>query len=117
MTRGNTRHPRRTTPHAVEHPTTVDIGWAAGFFEGEGSVGFQASPVAKVGQKDAWPLERLQRLFGGSFAKTSWGGLQWSLHGSQARGFLLTIYSLLSPRRRAQVREVLLMDRLYEHAE
>ena len=62
---------------ATERPTMLDIAWAAGIFEGEGS----CSPMriyntkrqkswivarAEVAQKDPWLCHRLRALFGGS---------------------------------------------------
>ncbi len=99
-----------------EHPTTIDIAWAAGLYEGEGSAGdtkatrtnSRADTLAKVGQKDPWILHRLKALFGGHIYRYRLKGGEffyvWQVHGTLARGFLMTIYSRLSPRRRTQVR-------------
>jgi hypothetical protein len=60
-----------------------------------------------VAQKDTWILERLKALFGGTIGSTNPGMSAWQIHGARARGFLFTIYSLLSPRRKVQVRKAL----------
>lgn len=111
---GVRRHPNhwRLRKRSVR-PTIKDIAWAAGIYEGEGSTPRNKSGVvAFVTQKDAWLPHRLQELFGGSVAQyeshSSLGQSpmwRWSACGSRARGFLLTIYPLLSPKRRAQISE------------
>ena len=106
---------------ATEHPTTRDIAWAAGVFEGEGCVSFErGSARAHVAQKDEWLLERLRALFGGTIGKrihvvTPLGKpterSDWKISGARARGFLMTIYVFLSPRRQAAIREALTKSR------
>lgn len=105
----------RTAP--TEHPTIRDIAWAAGIYEGEGHcfghrVGKGKYALAVVTQKDPWLCERLKALFGGSVynyaqAKRDYRMNYWKLSGPRGRGFLMTIYAFLSPRRRAQVKEAL----------
>lgn len=101
---------------ATAHPTTLDIAWAAGIFEGEGwsssTAGGRPTTHAAVGQKERWFLDRLRALFGGSVYLSARIGRnanthQWHIHGPRARGFLMTIYKFLSPRRQAQLRKVL----------
>src|SRR5712692_7981444 len=92
------------------HPTPLDIAWAAGVFEGEGNCQHNNnSEYARVSQKDCWMLERVRDLFGGVVVP----GveirelIQDSTNGesrARARGFLMTIYMFLSPRRKDQVR-------------
>jgi hypothetical protein len=100
-----------------------DIAWAAGVYEGEGSCqkaggkGRYTTEVVRIGQKDSWLCERLRALFGGSVrlvkAHTSRSGIKrrdfytWLLTGARARGFLLTVFTFLSTRRRAQIAAVL----------
>ena len=87
-------------------PSAFDIVWAAGIFEGEGSV-HKHSDQLSVGQKDPWILYRLNSLFGGSVRTHSshkHGLSVWTLCGARARGFAMTIYQFLSPRRKEQVR-------------
>ncbi len=83
----------------------TDIAWAAGIYEGEGH--FTGHNV-RVVQKDSWLVYELQKKFGGSVKQytRSTDGKEyhyWSLNGQNARGFLLTIFTFLSPRRKAQI--------------
>jgi hypothetical protein len=85
----------------------MDIAWAAGIYEGEGNarkhrrIGSQV----RISQKDPWILIRLKKMFGGSILKTNIGIHVLGLHGARARGFLMTIYKFLSPRRKMQALE------------
>lgn len=100
-------------------PGLREIAWAAGFFEGEGSVGLYqwrshgrlngGLVTAKVTQVQKQPLDRLVSFFGGR--QHRWvrrrdgrGYWQWQISGARAVGFLLTIYPLMSPVRQAQIR-------------
>ena len=93
----------------VLHPTLIDIAWASGLFEGEGNCHFHAMTTrAAITQKDTWILYRLKELFGGSInTRKNRDCSQWSVSGALARGFLMTIYWRLSPRRKDQVRKAL----------
>jgi len=92
------------------NPTTTEIYWAAGIYEGEGSVTIRKekqNPTAQVAQKDPWILERFREMFGGSIygdGQKHAGIHCWQVSGARARGFLMTIYGLLSPRRQRQIR-------------
>lgn len=84
----------------------VDIGFAAGFYEGEGSVlkGNKegVSILVSITQKDIEPLLKMRDLFGGNIKE--YGGYHyWRLSGEKCHGFLLTIFTLLSARRRQQI--------------
>lgn len=102
---------------AIERPTIRDIVLAAGWFEGEGSCNLDGGGCARVSvaQTDLWMLNRLRALFGGGIQNfpINRGGFhrqashRWYLSAARARGFLMTIYVLLSPRRQAQVRHAL----------
>lgn len=86
----------------LAHIDAVETAWAAGFWEGEGSVGkrhFQAS------QKTRWPLERLMASFGGRLSKDKRedGCWQWFVCGEQGRAFGMAIMRHLSPRRIEQI--------------
>lgn len=105
----------RSHQAASEHPTTLDIAWAAGIFEGEGYCYLPQHikerryyPArAQVTQKDTWILERFLKLFGGSIGKGNNGTSVWYCYSARADGFLMTIYKFLSPRRQAQARYAL----------
>jgi hypothetical protein len=109
-----TRGMRRMAPRlcATIHPSTLDIAWAAGVYEGEGHCTRSAGAVS-VSQKDTWILERLRVLFGGSIMSGSNGHASlWHISGPRACGFIYTIFSYLSPRRREQARCGLMRHRL-----
>lgn len=95
----------------------IDVAWAAGIYEGEGSITYTtpAYPRVQVTQNDRWILDRLQSLFGGRVAryarsKTSWQPERyfhlWYLNGPNALGFMFTIYEFLSPHRQARFLEI-----------
>ena len=100
--------------------TTQGIAWAAGIYEGEGNVQkpthYNRTQNIQITQKDRWMLDRFKQLFGGSVnfyeypattSRPARSFFHYSLTGPAARGFLMTIYMFLSPRRKAQVREAL----------
>ena len=106
---------RNTRPHkfsvyhdkATERPTLRDIAWAGGFFEGEGSCIRWGRNECRVhiGQKNRWPLDRMLALFGGRISESEMNGApfyDWHMSGARGRGFLMTIYTFLSPRRQEQ---------------
>jgi hypothetical protein len=89
-------------------PSMLDIAWAAGIYEGEG---WCSSPrrtdfQMAVCQKDRWLCAKMRALFGGSVhPKHGYNAWWWRLSGPRARGFAYTIFTFLSPRRRAQIRK------------
>ncbi len=108
---------------ATEHPTTLDIAWAAGLYEGEGSClhgsrdgKYLTGMAVSLSQKDRWILDRLRALFGGTvkdYTRHVTGHTDvsatyhyWRLDGLRSRGFLMTIFKFLSPKRQAQVKDV-----------
>ena len=113
--KGAPRRFRLGNPATVS-PSARNIEWAAGIYEGEGSVklyGRKGKSVGKniaatVSQKDRWLLERFEQFFGGRIVGPNKRGMSyWHVSGARARGFLMTIYGLLSPRRREQIKEKL----------
>ena len=101
----------------------LDIAWAAGIWEGEGSLRraiytAEAQIIGKqnrtfrvsVVQKDREILYRLKEKFGGQISPAESGCSQWNVSGAAARGFLMTIYSFLSKRRKEQVKQAGLFD-------
>ncbi len=84
-----------------------ELGWVAGFLEGEGCFPKSKSTGIVVQQVQREPLERLQRLFGGrvyELKRTRGNDIhQWYLHGPTARGLMMTLYTLMSPRRKEQI--------------
>lgn len=94
--------------------TAIEVAWAAGFIEGEGT--FSASGDGGVSlcvpQVQREPLERLQRLFGGNIrqasnTKTGKPLHRWGVHGMPAAAATMTVFSLLSPRRMEQASALL----------
>lgn len=106
---GGPRNPRTVVP------TTRDLAWAAGIYEGEGCYYHRDLPAnldsVSVGQSGSdWLPRRMRDLFGGSVREIkSKPGTQrkwvWVTSGPHARGFLLTMYTFLSPRRQQKIRE------------
>ena len=104
---------RPPVPEPTESPSIMDIAWAAGVFEGEGSLAVtqKYGTHASISQKDKWLIERFQALFGGSLYLinhlTTKGEPThfwlWTAYGPRGRGFLFTVYRFLSPRRRRQI--------------
>lgn len=93
-------------------PTAIDIAWAAGVYEGEGSCrGHQKrSILAQMCQKDPEVLYRLKELFGGSVAEYANPGstkqgmiFKWTVSGDKARILFALIYPFLTARRKSQV--------------
>lgn len=96
----------------------LDIAWAAGIIEGEGTLTLEScgtSPRVSVCQKEPFIIERLQALFGGSMTlrpgrisnPLSQSDIHvWTLCGAPALGLMFTIYKWLSPRRRDSVKRI-----------
>jgi hypothetical protein len=94
-------------------PTPIDIAWAAGIFEGEGSCNAgghdKKSFSAVVSQKDPELLYRLRDLFGGGIHQYNVGDqnrfevFHWTCCGDRGRVFLASIYPFLTARRKAQI--------------
>jgi hypothetical protein len=94
----------------VRKPTELDIAWAAGIYEGEGScnttVKHKTAFTVQITQKDPEFLYRLRDLFGGSVKGYDNGGFwihHWRTSGNKARTFLGSIYPFLTVRRKAQI--------------
>jgi hypothetical protein len=59
-------------------------------------------------QKERAPLEKLAMWFGGTVARLRTRDIHtWTVCGGRARGLAMTLYPLLSLRRRGQIRESL----------
>lgn len=123
FTKGQRAHNKGTVKPELAptlHPTNMDIAWAAGVYEGEGTCSASStrrSTWVMVSQKDAWLCPKLRDLFGGRIriykAYCNGPGSEyreyhrWDLCGPRALGFLQTIYSFLSPRRQGQIKVAL----------
>jgi len=91
-----------------------ELYWAAGFVEGEGTfIARNKGLTCAVEQVQIEPLYRLQMLFGGSTLPIKRKILRkqdrspisvWAVHGERAAGILMTLYKLMSPKRKAQIK-------------
>ena len=106
----------KSTFKAIVHPTIQDIYFAAGVWFGEGTCGQtrHGSAMANVDQVDPWITCWMIERFGGSkkahhHKLVSGNGInhRWTVYGARARGFLMTIYKLMSPKRKTQIRKAL----------
>jgi len=89
-----------------------DLGWVAGFFEGDGHFDYRNGTCrVRVSQVQRAPLDRLKELLGGNIGVTRRytgrnGPVQvweWSVCGQHAAGLAMTLWTMLSPDRRAQI--------------
>lgn len=96
------------------------IAWAAGFLEGDGCFNFNASGTPQISavQVHREPLDRVSDVLGGKVTaykhrRTNGGVLYvWRMAGAKAAGAMFTLYTDLSSRRRAKIREVIAEWRL-----
>ncbi len=95
-----------------------DIHWIAGFLEGEGSF-YKGEPGRRgrnitiiCGQVQKWPLEKLNLIIPGKMRlekrklpnNSMW---RWYTNVANSAGLMMTIYSLMSPKRQEQIRDAL----------
>lgn len=93
----------------------IDVAWAAGVFEGEGSFNFDSrtgqSSGVRIQMTDLDVLEKMQSLFGGTIgtayeAKGNWKKCYyWYLGSISADNFVKEIYPYLMSRRKARADE------------
>jgi len=105
----------KNTPKAINKPRIRDLEWAAGFIEADGWFISSGSKTAQVGadQLNKEPLLKLQKYFGGSLReylhdcigkpKKVW---RWLVTGNRARGVSLTLFSLMSLKRKEQIKKM-----------
>jgi hypothetical protein len=92
-----------------------DIYWIAGFLEGDGCFcKNNTTQEIRVTQKDPWVCYKLKEMLGGSISGQTKQGLskgnyyyRWSCNGPRARGIMMTVYSLVSPRNQERIRRML----------
>lgn len=96
--------------------TVKDLAWAAGFLEGEGAflantgTGFGVGVMASQVQKE--PLDRIANLFGGNVyfrprTLPSQNIHTWGVYGFRAIAVAMTMYSMMSPRRKEQIQRMI----------
>jgi hypothetical protein len=103
-----------------------DLHWAAAFMDGEGSFGThthrQQSPqlLLSASQKYTWSLEKLQRIFG--YGRIRYRARKdgryiwtWEVNSRRAAAIMMTLYSLMSPYRKAQIENALKTWRSVPH--
>ena len=100
--------PNRPELDAVKVPSALDIAWAAGIYEGEGTCRLCGKTkrgfMVQVSQKDPELLFWLRDWFGGSVGPIAKSGCRtWNICGDRARLFVAQIYGRLTLRRRDQV--------------
>lgn len=111
--RQKVRRLRRLDPALapVVKASTQDIVFAAGFYEGDGSCCAKGHSVGvTVSQKDCEVLDWLRSRFGGNVYQSKSRLSQWQISGARARGFLQSIYGLLSSRRQRQALKALRLN-------
>lgn len=89
-----------------------DIHWAAGFLEGEAYFGARKGryprPEISVDQKEKEPLLKLKKLFGGGvFHPGKSRYYRYGLYGKRAIALMMTVYSLMSRKRKRRIEKVL----------
>lgn len=91
----------------------ANLHWAAGFLEGDGS--FQLAgrgmhtPIVSCSQVNEEPIRRLHQLFGGNVRSRqpqnpNWKKqLIWQVNSSRAVGVMLTLFCLMTAKRKKQI--------------
>jgi hypothetical protein len=95
---------------ALSSPSIRDISFAAGFYEGEGSL--TPNGTVQIVQNDREILDKMQSLFGGKVYGPYKGSSTNEYHvltitRERALGFLLTIFTMLSKQRRKEIKSLL----------
>lgn len=95
--------------------TLVELAWVAGFLEGEGC--FSATklkhPRIDAPQVQREPLERLASILGCGviYERPAKGRAQrqyqWIAQGKNAVGVMMTVYTWMSPKRKAEIQRAL----------
>src|ERR1041385_936600 len=89
--------------------STLDLAWAAGFLEGEGSFGHYGGPRVSAAQVQKEPIDRLVRIFGGKMWQRTTKGFGakpiWVWQPPARRGveIMMTLYVMMSPKRKREI--------------
>ena len=94
--------------------TGAQIGWIAGFLEGEGHFRMlNGTPGVRAKQVERGPLERLSSLVGGNVidkpapTERNQPYSNWGVYGRRAIEVMMTIYPMMSAKRRHRIGEVI----------
>ena len=96
--------------------STRDLYWTAGFLDGDGSFLFSKARnlTVQAVQVQRWPLDKLQRMFGGSISihpypdRPNWQSVhRWTLSTTKAAGLMMTLYPLMTVYRKGQIKKAL----------
>jgi len=97
--------------------TVKDFSWLAGFLEGEGSFIMtkkgkseeDRDPRLVANQKQRWPLDKVLSIIkAGSIQYSDNRSIYYySLSCNKAIQWMMTLYSLMSPRRQGQIKDVI----------
>lgn len=106
-----TTQPMREVGMATRNATSiVDLAWAAGFLEGEGSFGINGgSARVTAAQVQKEPLDRMHRLFGGHLWLKQPNGVGnqpiwvWYVNSRRSAAVMMTLYSFMSPKRKLEI--------------
>lgn len=103
----------KKTPRATKVFNSLDVAWAAGFLEGEGSfvTNGRRGCTTTASQINQEPLLRLQEIFGGAVVphKTPKGkpNYRWRTHGMRAAAIARLIFPHLSEKRKSQAERII----------
>lgn len=93
-----------------------EIYWTAGFLDGEGSFTLcERDPRVSAVQAEPDPLDKLLMLYGGKIYPKKIAGFgkkpvrYWMLGGSRAIALMMTLFPLMSTRRKGQITKVILL--------
>lgn len=107
---GTWKPSRRRALDPAGEATPVEVAWAAGFLEGEGTFGRDGFRTFRVraSQNEREPLDRLVAVFGGLVSHRHPPSkpraiFEWAASGSRAVEVMEAIYPHMSTRRRRQI--------------
>lgn len=89
--------------------STIELAWAAGFLEGEGSFLNYGSPSVTAAQVHPEPIERLNRMFPGTVSQRKTHGFSdktitvWKANSGLSVEIMMTLYTLMSPKRKGEI--------------
>ncbi len=93
----------------------IDIAWTAGLIEGEGSFGWHGrTPKVVVQMTDKDTIEKLAGIWGskvygpyGPYGVSTKVTYTTAIYGSQAIGWMMTMFVFMSERRKQKIEEII----------